>query len=277
MTENISALLGRTLRSPSKYAKRAWERCDHVAVRSARNGGTAVDESDEADVAVAAIAAAIGEPARVRMLYRLLDDRARTATELALVAGVSPSTASAHLGRLTAEGLVQVRAQGKHRYYRLADVTIARALETLSVLAGSPDRPFKPHTPDCLRAARTCYDPIAGRLGVALHDALMSRRWLQKSSDGANDYVLAAAGAAGLTRLGIDVDAVRSLRRRFAFGCLDWSERRLHVGGALGAALLKAALDQRWVIRESDGRALRLTSAGRDLLLERMGVDVSAG
>jgi hypothetical protein len=115
---------------------------------------------------------------------------------------------------------------------------------------------------------------MAGTLGVALHDALVSRGWLRKSPDDANAYVLAEAGAAGLTSAGIDVDAVRSLRRPFAFGCLDWSERRPHLGGALGAALLKLALDQRWVARESDGRALRLTSAGRDRLLARLGVEI---
>src|SRR5882724_10795479 len=125
---------------------------------------------ETADDAVSAVAAAIGEPARVRMLYSLIDGRARTSTELAVVAQVTPSTASVHLHRLVARRLVTVFAQGKHRYYSLAGASAAAALEALSVVAGAESsRPFVPNTPNRLRAARTCYDHIAGALGVALH------------------------------------------------------------------------------------------------------------
>src|SRR5579875_2376220 len=128
-----------------------------------------MDAQTAADDGASRIASAMGEPARAHMLYQLMDDRARTSTELAAAADVSPSTASVHLNRLKAEGLVKVRAQGKHRYYTLASSEVAEVLEALSVLAGGGRQKFEPHTPHRLRAARTCYDHLAGTLGVALH------------------------------------------------------------------------------------------------------------
>src|SRR5262245_57503655 len=136
------------------------------------------------DDAVSAIAAAIGEPARARMLYSLVDGHARTSTELAAVAGVTPSTASVHLQRLKAQGLVKLLAQGKHRYYSLESPQVAAALEALSVLAGGRPERFEPNTPYRLRAARTCYDHIAGTLGVELHDRFLERRWLAAGESG---------------------------------------------------------------------------------------------
>ncbi|MEO8360033.1 MAG: helix-turn-helix transcriptional regulator, partial [Vicinamibacteria bacterium] len=129
------------------------------------------------DVTVSRIASAIGEPARARMLFCLLDGHARTSTELAVVAEVSPSTASVHLNRLRAERLITVVVQGKHRYYSLEGPNVARALEALSILAGGADRPFVPNTPEGLRVARTCYDHMAGTLGVALHDRFNALKW----------------------------------------------------------------------------------------------------
>jgi DNA-binding transcriptional ArsR family regulator len=226
------------------------------------------------DRAVAGIAAAIGEPARARMLYCLLDGRARTSTELAVVAEVSPPTASAHLGRLRAERLINVVAQGKHRYYRLQGREVAGALEALSVLAAGARAKFVPNTPQDLRAARTCYDHVAGALGVALHDRLRAMEWLAASGAGRDRaYEVTAKGASGLEQLGVDLAAARSLRRRFAFGCLDWSERRAHLGGALGAALLGLALKRRWVIQELDGRMLAVTAAGRREMRARFGIE----
>ena len=137
-----------------------------------------MDVEDDADAAVSRIAAAIGEPARARMLYCLVDGHARTSTELAVVADVSPSTASVHLHRLKAERLVKVLAQGKHRYYSLEGTNVATALEALSVLAGGPRDAFVPNTPSRLRAARTCYDHIAGTLGVSLHDRFQALGWI---------------------------------------------------------------------------------------------------
>jgi DNA-binding transcriptional ArsR family regulator len=228
-----------------------------------------------ADLAISGIAAAIGEPARARMLYCLLDGRARTSTELAAVAEVSPSTASVHLNRLRAEHLIKVEAQGKHRYYSLQGSEVASALEALSVLAGGAHDKFVPNTPSYLRAARTCYDHIAGTLGVLLCDRLKQLGWLSPSSAGQDEtYDLTRSGANAFAALGIDVVALRMLRRRFAFACLDWSERRSHLGGAVGAALLKLALQRKWVVQDPGSRALAVTSLGRREMLTRFGLQV---
>jgi DNA-binding transcriptional ArsR family regulator len=221
-----------------------------------------------ADAAAASIAAAIGEPARARMLYCLLDNHARTGTELAVIADVSPSTASVHLSRLKTEGLVKVVVQGKHRYYSLLSANVARVLEGLSVLAGGARPKFVPHTPGRLRAARTCYDHIAGTLGVLLHDRLEVCGWLSSA------YDLTPAGLKGFEMLGVDIAETRGLHRRFAFPCLDWSERRSHLGGALGAVMLKLTIRKRWVMQELDSRALSITNLGRREMRARFGLEV---
>jgi DNA-binding transcriptional ArsR family regulator len=225
-----------------------------------------------ADTAVSRIAAAIGEPARARMLFCLMDGHARTSTELAVVGEVSPSTASVHLSRLKAERLVEVVVQGKHRYYSLDGPHVAAALEALSVVAGRPREIFVPPTPSRLRVARTCYDHMAGTVAVALHDRFKEREWLSSASPDANAYDLTSAGTTALEEVGIDVAATRALRRRFAFPCLDWSERRPHIGGALAAAILSLTLKRKWVVRDLDSRALSLTRVGRRELLVRFGV-----
>ncbi len=206
------------------------------------------------------------------MLYCLMDDRARTSTELAAVAGVSASTASVHLSRLKAERLVKAMVQGKHRYYSLEGPEVARVLEGLNVLAGGTGRGFVPNTPNRLRAARTCYDHMAGTLGVQWHDRLRAMGWL--TAAGTDDSCdVTRAGLKGFAALGIDVEAIRALRRRFAPTCLDWSERRSHLGGALGAALLKLALRKKWVTQELDSRALSVTSLGRREMRARFGME----
>src|ERR1035438_3951831 len=221
-----------------------------------------------ADVAVSRIAAAIGEPARARMLYSLVDGHARTSTELAMVGEVRPSTASVHLNRLKAEHLVKVYVQGKHRYYSLDGPNVAAVLEGLSVLAGGSGDRFVPNTPNRLRAARACYDHMAGTVGVALHDRFQRLGWLSAT------YDLTVHGEKAFEALGIDVEATRALRRRFAYACLDWSERRPHLGGALGAAVLKVALKRKWVVQDLDSRALSVTSYGRREMLARFGLGV---
>ena len=226
------------------------------------------------DVAACAIAAAIGEPARARMLYCLMDGHARTSTELATVADVSPSTASAHLNRLKTERLVKVLVQGKHRYYSLEGPNVASALEALSVLAGPCRDKFVPNTPSRLRAARTCYDHMAGTVGVSLHDRFTTLGWLLAGAADGGEYNLTPDGTKALESLGIDIEAARTLRRRFACPCLDWSERRPHVGGALGAALLKVALKRKWVLQDLDSRALSVTKLGQREMLTRFGLHV---
>jgi DNA-binding transcriptional ArsR family regulator len=225
------------------------------------------------DSSVSRIAAAIGEPARARMLYCLMSGQARTSTELAMVAGISPSTASVHLGRLTAERLLRVIAQGKHRYYSLGGPSVAKALEALSVVAGISSAQFVPSTPSRLRVARTCYDHMAGSVGVSLHDRFHALGWLTAGSKGrANAYEITSVGTKAFEALGIDISATRAVRRRFAFACLDWSERRPHVGGALGSAFLEMALQRRWVVQQPDSRALDVTSLGRREMLTRLGL-----
>ncbi|MBJ7312143.1 ArsR/SmtB family transcription factor [Rugamonas sp. CCM 8940] len=221
-------------------------------------------DADHADNHLARIAGAIAEPARARMLCCLLDGHARTSTELSVVGEVSPSTASAHLARLRDERLIEVVARGKHRYYTLASADVGAALEALLVVAGLPRPAFQPNTPDRLRHARTCYDHMAGTVAVALHDQIATQGWL---AGGGADYALSPAGEAGFARAGVDLAALRKLRRRFACPCLDWSERRPHIGGALGAALLQLALRRGWVERELDSRALTVAAKGQRQLL----------
>lgn len=233
-------------------------------------------ETRQTDTTVSAIAAAIAEPARTRMLQCLMDGHARTSTELAVVAEVSPSTASVHLARLKEQHLVKVTTQGKYRYYSLEGPRVAAALEALTVLAGGPRGGFVPNTPPRLRAARTCYDHMAGAVAVALHERLLESGWLVSDPADADSYALTEAGNQALEAAGVDVTAARGQRRRFACACLDWSERRPHVAGALGAALLKAALQRKWVVKDLDSRALKLTATGRRELQARFGLHVLA-
>jgi DNA-binding transcriptional ArsR family regulator len=231
-----------------------------------------MDVDERADTDAAGIAAAIADPARARMLYCLMDGHARTSTELSVVAEVGASTASAHLNRLKAAGLVSLKVQGKHRYYSLAGGEVASVLEALSVLAGGARPAFTPNTPSRLRPARTCYDHLAGEIAVALHDRFKALGYLRAGSDDAVD--LTPAGAEALQAVGIDVAAAKGLRRRFAYDCLDWSERRPHLGGALGAAMLKLALGRGWVTQDLDSRALSVTDRGRRELRSSFGVEV---
>src|SRR5262249_4399751 len=176
-------------------------------------------KAEPADRIFSRTARATAEPARTRMLCWLMDGHARTSTELAAIAGVTPSTASAHLARLKGERLVRTMAQGKHRYYSLAGVEIARALESLMVVAGGPREMFVSSTPIRLRAARTCYDHMAGEWGVLLHDRLKKLKWLTASSEARDAYALTPSGWEGLEALGVDVVSVRASRRRFAYAC----------------------------------------------------------
>ena len=221
---------------------------------------------------VSRISAAIAEPARTRMLYCLMYGHARTGTELGIVAEVSPSTASVHLGRLKEQQLVKVVAQGKCRYYSLAGASVAAVLEALAVMAGGTRDRFVPSTPAALRRARTCYDHLAGTLAVTLHDRFLQLHWLSSSATDNDEYTVTLEGANALASLGVDIEKIRSQRRRFAYACLDWSERRPHIAGALGAVLLKIALQRKWVIQDLDSRALRVTAAGNRHMAARFGI-----
>ncbi len=219
---------------------------------------------------ISRIAAAIGEPARVRILYSLLDGHARTSTELAAVAEVTPSTTSVHLNRLKTERLVRVVFQGKHRYYSLNGPDVANALEALSLVAGSSRRQFVPTTPGRLVIARTCYDHLAGKLAVSLYDQFRESNWIATAEGNSCD--LTSEGNLAFEKLGVDLIETKSSRRRFAYECLDWSERKPHLAGALGAALLKVALKKKWVEQHLDSRALEITNFGRRDLNTRFGI-----
>jgi DNA-binding transcriptional ArsR family regulator len=208
------------------------------------------------------------------MLYCLLDGHARTSSELAIVGEVGASTASIHLARLKEQRLVKVLAQGKHRYYSLDGASVATALEALNVIAGSNGVQFTPNTPTHLRAARTCYDHMAGHAAVLLRDRFEKLKWLQPDKTDKGDYEVTSMGAAALAGIGVDVDSLRQLRRRFAYACIDWSERCPHIGGALGMAILKTALKQKWFTQDLDSRALRATALGRRQIEVRFGIQI---
>ncbi|QJW56755.1 hypothetical protein HL670_03652 [Serratia plymuthica] len=210
---------------------------------------------------LAALTAAIADRTRARMLCLLMDGRAYTATELSAAVDVAASTASGHLARLQEQRLIACVKQGRYRYFRLAGQPVADVLETLMALAGVERPAVKSTTPTSLQFARTCYDHMAGEVAVKLHDRLHQLAWLV----GEEDYRLSDAGRAALTRLGVDCTPAPS-RRRFACGCLDWSERKAHLGGALGAAVLNAFIERGWIRRRLDSRELQLTATGKNAL-----------
>ncbi|BCX68628.1 ArsR/SmtB family transcription factor [Pseudomonas izuensis] len=228
---------------------------------------------EQHDIGVSQVAAAIAEPARTKILCSLLDGHARTSTELAAIAEVSASTASAHLAKLKELALVRLYVQGRHRYYSLADKRVAQALEALMVIGQNVVPTFHSRTPDRLQFARTCYDHMAGTLAVLLHDRMIEAGWLLEVDE--QVYRLSDSGEALLEGLGIEVRDLASKRRRFACPCLDWSMRRPHVGGALGAALLQMTIRRKWVTQDLDSRALALTALGRKEISARFGVVLS--
>jgi DNA-binding transcriptional ArsR family regulator len=214
---------------------------------------------------IARVAAMIGEPARAEMLTALLADRALTATELAGIAGVTKQTVSAHLAKLVDAGLLAVEAQGRHRYFRLAGGDIAQLLEALMGVAfrtGSLRLVPGPREP-ALRKARVCYDHLAGELGVVVFDGLIARGLL---ADEAGGLFLTNAGAAWLAEFGVDPVHAARQRRTFCRPCLDWGERRHHLGGALGAALLARYYELRWAQRAKGSRVVVFTAAGERML-----------
>jgi DNA-binding transcriptional ArsR family regulator len=223
---------------------------------------------------IAEVAALAGDPARAAMLTALLDGRARTAGELAYFASVKPPTASEHLARLAEGNLLAVTKSGRNRYYRLANAEVAHMLEGIMAVAALGPGRHKPKTKasEELRAARTCYDHIAGRLGVAIADALTEGGHVVLATDGGE---VTESGVAFLRRFGAALAEPRRTKRAFCRACLDWTERRPHIAGAVGAALADRAFDLGWIERQRDSRALTVTAAGRDGLRETFGVELA--
>ena len=250
------------LRPPPKHRGRAVHRVDLMA----------------SNARFAEIAELAGDPARAGMLHALMDGRALTASELARVAGVTPQTTSGHLARLAAAGLVSVERQGRHRYHRLASPAVAQMIESIMQVAATAERPCRTLTVGpsdaALRAARTCYDHLAGRLGVALTDALVAGGHVELSADAG---LVTDGGLILLRRIGIDVDALMADRgkrsaRVLCRPCLDWSERRPHLAGGVGAALCARSLAEGWIRRIDGTRAVALTPKGERIFRERLGV-----
>jgi len=210
---------------------------------------------------IAGIASLIGEPARAEMLTALMADRALTATELAAIAGVTKPTTSSHLAKMCDAGLLAVHDQGRHRYFRLADRDVAQLLESLmgvAFRAGALRLKSSPREP-ALRRARVCYDHLAGELGVQAFDALMARRAFKSDAVGLQ---ITHDGVAWFAAFGVDVHAVTAQRRMMCKACLDWSERRHHLAGAWGSALLQRLFDLGWARRVKDTRIVQFTPPG---------------
>jgi len=210
---------------------------------------------------ISALATLIGDPARANMLMALMSGMALTAGELAREAGITPQTASGHLAKLLEARLVLVEIQGRHRYFRLAGQDVAGALEGLMELAARTGQfRTRPGPRDAaMRRARSCYDHLAGAMGVRLHEALIARGDLVATPDGLG---LSVAGRNRFLAEGIDTDALERKGRSLCRACLDWSERRHHLAGPLGAAILRHILDRGWATRDRKGRVILFSRDG---------------
>ena len=223
---------------------------------------------------IAEIGMLVGEPARAAILAALMDGRALTATELSRVAGVTPQTASSHLARLTAANLVSGQKQGRYRYHKLARPEVARMLEGIMQIAsadlGAPKRKIVTGPRDLAMArARTCYDHFAGRLGVAISDRLVAEGVVELDSESG---LVTEPGAAFLAARGIDLAGKRKSSRPVCRPCLDWSERRHHIAGKLGAAICSHYFEKGYVRRRNNTRALEITPTGQRALRDMFGI-----
>jgi DNA-binding transcriptional ArsR family regulator len=229
----------------------------------------------DAKFSLASTAALIADPGRAAMLTSLLDGRALAAGELARAANVSPQSASMHLSQLLEGGLVKVAQDGRHRYYQIASTEVAHAVEALGVIA-SPrkQKPLGEGDPICY--ARTCYDHLAGAMAVSLAESLQQRRYLVACADSDREFDATATGEEFFKQWRIDVNELQSKKRSFARRCLDWTERRDHLAGALGAAICQRFLELRWIAPDRNSRIVRVTPSGRRQLEELIHVPAAA-
>ena len=220
------------------------------------------------------LAGTIGDATRIRMLMLLMEGRALTAKELAYGAGVQPATATAHLQRLLRDRVIAVAVQGRHKYFHLASSQIGQLLELMLVVAPHGEARTPPPSArglEAIRVARFCYDHLAGQLGTRIAEVLLARGLLRaaRTPRGTKELTLTRDGEAWFDELGVNLDAARRSRRRFALRCLDWSERRDHLAGSLGAALAARLVELGWLARRRDSRVVAITGAGRDALMAR--------
>lgn len=223
---------------------------------------------------ISSVAELLAEPARAGILVALLDGQALPAGELAMIAGVSAQSASAHLSKLVDGGLLSVQREGRHRYYRIAGPEVGHALEALGTISAMPNASILPQRPEAqaLRTARSCYDHLAGRVSVELRKALEYSEII--AACGERDYEVGPKGARWFAKMGIDIGSLQGTRRTFARQCLDWTERKPHVAGALGAALYTRLRELGWIAQRPKTRAVRVTHRGARELQSRFGITV---
>jgi DNA-binding transcriptional ArsR family regulator/DNA-binding PadR family transcriptional regulator len=228
------------------------------------------------DADIAAIAALIGDPARANMLLALMGGLSLPAGELAMCANISPQTASSHLSKLLQAKLLSIKVQGRHRYYRLARPEVGSALESLLVIAlPGPSRVRRESEQDNpLRFARSCYSHLAGRVAVEMNEAFQKRGLLVTERSG--QYRLTEQGRRWFEKFGIDPAELKASRSGFARECLDWTERRHHLAGALGTVLLDRLFTLKWVVRVDKTRVVRVTHKGREELRKLLGIEFSS-
>ena len=222
---------------------------------------------------MAEVASLLSETSRATILASLMDGRFHTASELAYMAAIKPQTASFHLTKLVDGKLVSVEKQGRHRYFRLANEEIAQFIESFLAISPLPEvRSLKQSSQmKLLQEARTCYDHLAGKLGVALTDSMLKSGYLEKVE---KEFVLTPLGEQFFTDFGIDLKVLKKKRRSFSNVCLDWSERRHHLAGALGHGLLTHFLDLGWITRVPSIRAIKITEIGKDGFKRVFHIDV---
>jgi len=223
---------------------------------------------------IAEVAALVGDPARATIVAALLDGRALTASELAFAARITPQTASTHLAKLTEAGLLSVARDGRHRHFRLASPTVADMIDGIVAVALQKRPRYRPLSRQAraLSAARICYDHLAGRLSVDLTDAFIAREYIALDDEAAE---ITTAGTRVFTAFGIELPTLRSTRRHVCRLCLDWTERRPHLAGAVGAAITRRYFDLGWMERTERSHAVIITPLGRRGFQEAFGVDAS--
>ena len=227
-------------------------------------------------VSFAEIGALVGDPARANMLEALMDRRALTAKELASLAGITPQTASGHLAKMLTAGLISMEQHGRHHYHSLASAEVARMLEGMQQVASTQNIKHAGRTirigprDAAMRIARGCYDHMAGTLAVSITDAMLGRGQIEFDGDGGS---VTDTGKSFLEKFGVDIAAAAQSKRIFCRPCLDWSERRFHLAGAVGAALMQRTLELKWLKRQDSTRALAITRAGHDGFRKTFGIE----